>query len=243
MKDFSRWNERMFVKYNNLRLYKHPNPIIRYTESKRVQIMLKELGSAGRALDAGCGEGYVLSKMVSPDAVGLDISRTAIERASKASDATLVLGDAERMPFSDSYFDAAICSETLEHTVNPRRVVEELSRVVRPGGKIILSTPNEKLINTIKDIVWNLGLFDILFPGVPRKQNEEWHLHSFDLKMLKEVSEGLLAVDRIHAVPFFFLPIRYVLVGTNRKKKPKRSGRLFSHNVKKYKGYFDSLRG
>jgi 2-polyprenyl-3-methyl-5-hydroxy-6-metoxy-1,4-benzoquinol methylase len=226
-KEFRNWNEKMFRKYNNVRLYSHPNPAIRYTESKRVSIILKALGSEGRVADIGCGEGYILSKINSPEIVGVDISDTALEMASKITNAKLVRANAESLPFSDSYFDAALCSEILEHTQNPRKVVLELSRIVKPGGKIIISVPNEPFINRIKDAIWNLGLFDILFPNVPKRQDDEWHLHSFDLKVLKKNCSGILDIVKVEATPFSFFPVRYIALCRNPKKGPASSGKLF----------------
>jgi ubiquinone/menaquinone biosynthesis C-methylase UbiE len=228
MKDdeFRAWNERMFKKYNNVRLYEHPNPAIRYTENKRVSMMLKFLERETRIVDIGCGEGYILSKINSSEKVGVDISDTALEQASKATQAKLVKANAESLPFSDSYFDAALCSEILEHTQNPDKVVQELSRVVKPGGKIVISVPNEPFINRIKDVVWNLGLFDILFPNVPKRQNDEWHLHSFDLDVLKKNCSGVLDIVKTGATPFGFFPIRYVVLCRNPKNGPARSDKM-----------------
>jgi ubiquinone/menaquinone biosynthesis C-methylase UbiE len=231
-KEFRTWNEKMFKKYNNVRLYSHPNPAIRYTENKRVSIMLKALDGEKRVADIGCGEGYVLGKINSQELVGFDISETALKRASAVKNATLVKGNAESLPFSESYFDAVLCSETLEHTQNPKKVLEELSRVVKPGGKIVVSVPNEPFINKIKSLIWNLGLFDIVFPNVPKRQDDEWHLHSFDLKLLKKISSGVLTFEKIHAVPFSFFPIRYVATCRNMKKTPKQKDSMFPPKAK-----------
>jgi ubiquinone/menaquinone biosynthesis C-methylase UbiE len=239
-KKFIEWNERMFKKYNNVRLYDHPNPLIRYTENKRVRMLAEGVSGSDRVLDVGCGEGYVLARIRSKEIVGLDISETALERIS-GSRARLVRADAARMPFTDSYFDGAICSETLEHVPEPGKIVKEISRVVRPGGIVLLSVPNEPLINLVKDIIWNLGLFGIVFPNVPRRQNDEWHLHSFDLKKLREVCKGLLEIKKISAVPFFFFPIRYVATCLVPKKRPERAGTLFSRKLKVLDKYLDDL--
>ncbi len=48
----------------------------------------------------------------------------------------------ERLPFDDGAFDAAICLEGIEHLVDPLNLLSELIRVVRPGGIVVLSTPN-----------------------------------------------------------------------------------------------------
>ena len=230
---FYDWNEKMFKKYNNVRLYNHPNPVIRYTENKRISIIVKSVKDYERIADIGCGEGYLLSRI---DAVGVDISETALKRCPKGK--FLVRANAEHLPFSEGYFDAAVCTEVIEHTEHPDKVVSELSRIVRPNGRIVITAPNESLINTIKDIVWKLGLFDLVFPNVPKRQNDEWHLHSFDLKMLKDVCRPL-EIEKIRTVPFFFLPIRYIAICKN-KKPGKQSKNMFSRKPRK-KQYLDAL--
>lgn len=60
--------------------------------------------------------------------------------------------DKEPLPFPDDYFDGVLFTEVLEHLLyNPRKVVEEIYRVLRPGGELIVSTPNAtRLGNRIK---------------------------------------------------------------------------------------------
>jgi ubiquinone/menaquinone biosynthesis C-methylase UbiE len=242
MKKFIEWNEKMFIKYNNERVYRHPNPFIRFIEEERVRLIIKELKYAEKTLDAGCGEGFILRRILSPIRVGLDISCTALRRAAvDDQNSILVRGDVSDMPFSGSYFDAAVCSETLEHIPEPKKAVRELSRIVKPGGIIILSVPNENLINRIKDLVWNLGLFNVLFPDIPRRQNEEWHLHSFDLSMLREVTSDFVEVKKIYKIPFFFLPIRYLAVCRNQKDGPRQSNKLFPKQLKNNGVFLDSI--
>lgn len=52
-----------------------------------------------------------------------------------------VVADAANMPFQDSVFDYVICSEVLEHVPDPRRVLAEIHRVLRPGGKLLATVP------------------------------------------------------------------------------------------------------
>jgi len=242
-KDFLQWNEKMFLKYNNIRLYDHPNPLIRFIERRRVSIITGSVRGPERIVDVGCGEGYVLSRLKSPTIVGVDVSEAAVRQAAHASDAVVIRSYAESLPFCDSYFDAAICSEVLEHTINPKKVLEELVRVVRPGGRIILSIPNEPFINRIKDAVWSLGLFNIIFPNVPRRQDDEWHLHSFDLLELKRHCAGLVKIERVDSVPLPFLPVRYVAICRNSKSFPAKTDTMLRKTLPKRDGYLDAMGG
>jgi SAM-dependent methyltransferase len=95
---------------------------------------------ARRALDLGAGRGELSTSLL---ARGYDV--TAVERYPEQFEAKVPLIDAdlnEPFPFEDARFDATMAIEILEHLENPRRFLRELSRVLRPGGVAIVSTPN-----------------------------------------------------------------------------------------------------
>lgn len=78
--------------------------------------------------------------------VGLDIAPgiTEPELAKKLTEAgliELVSGDAEAIPFDDDYFDLSVSTCVLAHVANPERVYEELLRVTKPGGRIVIGMP------------------------------------------------------------------------------------------------------
>ncbi|MFA6471690.1 MAG: methyltransferase domain-containing protein, partial [Candidatus Latescibacterota bacterium] len=73
-----------------------------------------------------------------------------------------------RLPYRNGSFDAAVASEILEHLEKPEEALDEIARVVRPGGWIILSTPCNERIEEIRCIHCN------------KKTPVNAHLHSFD---------------------------------------------------------------
>lgn len=98
-----------------------------------------------KVLDVGCGNGYFL-KYVSLtrdwELFGVDQSEKAIEVArSRVPEAQLFTADVEKLPFRDNGFDIVFCMETLEHLSRPERAINEMKRVVRPGGKIVVQVP------------------------------------------------------------------------------------------------------
>lgn len=99
-----------------------------------------------RILDAGCGVGWgskLLTEAGAAEVVGLDISAKAIAACNAQQiDARFVQGDLQRLPFDDSRFDVVVCFEALEHTANTGRTLDELVRVLAPGGLIFVSSPN-----------------------------------------------------------------------------------------------------
>lgn len=117
---------------------------------------LLELTAGDRLLDVGCGIGrHVLEMSHLPGHhVGIDWSRKDLQKAAhwfrlmqsegKARGwAHFIEGDATRLPFPDEYFDRVICAEVLEHVSDDRVVLAELVRVLRPGGVLAISVPDE----------------------------------------------------------------------------------------------------
>jgi len=98
-------------------------------------------------LDAGCGTGYgteILAAAGARRAVGMDIAQEALDAARAGSRAKLelALGNLEDLPFEDDSFDLAVCFEAIEHIEGQQTAIAELHRVLRPGGVLVLSSPN-----------------------------------------------------------------------------------------------------
>jgi ubiquinone/menaquinone biosynthesis C-methylase UbiE len=95
-----------------------------------------------RALDSGTGAG-VFALALAPlvrEVVGVDLvpELLAAARAAAPANATFVEGDATHLPFEDASFDLAASRRTLHHVARPELAVAELTRVVRPGGRIFV---------------------------------------------------------------------------------------------------------
>ena len=104
--------------------------------------------AAGLTLDVGCGS-KPYEQFLAPHVkgtVGLDLPpERDIERrpqtAEQRSQAVDVYGSAIRLPFANETFDTVVSFQVLEHVPEPRRMVEEICRVLRAGGHLLLSTP------------------------------------------------------------------------------------------------------
>lgn len=98
-------------------------------------------------LDIACGTGFggsILLQAGATQVVGADLSWLALERARQWIEASygLCQCDATKLPFKDEGFDSITSFETLEHIAEEKTFLDELRRVLRPGGVLILSTPN-----------------------------------------------------------------------------------------------------
>lgn len=99
-----------------------------------------------RVVDAGCGAGPGLRYLVAHGAVavGLDHSHYALARALQLAPAsTVALSDsAAGLPCADGSADMLLLSELVEHLTDARRLLSDCYRVLRPGGRVIITTPN-----------------------------------------------------------------------------------------------------
>lgn len=214
---FRSWNEEMFIRYNNERVYYHTSPIIRFVERKRVETILKFLQPLNRSdqiLAAGCGEGYIENKIPTGKITLVDLSQEAIRRAkinsNRITDKKFIVADLERLPFPKSSFDKIECSEVIEHVYSPKALLLELHRVLKPDGFLVITFPNEPLINFIKKIFIFLRVFNLFFPNVPKDMVEEWHLRSYNLSSFRKDSR-LWKIDTIQGIPFNFFPVRFAV--------------------------------
>lgn len=98
-----------------------------------------------QVLDVGCGDGSGTGSWLANRCgsyVGVDISPAAVEAARSRGLEARTIDDAAQLPFPEESFDAAVCTEVLEHLFDPLATLEEIRRVLRPGASVILTVPN-----------------------------------------------------------------------------------------------------
>jgi 2-polyprenyl-3-methyl-5-hydroxy-6-metoxy-1,4-benzoquinol methylase len=98
-------------------------------------------------LEIGCGRGafsqLVAGKYPSVHLTAIDISEIAINEAKKAPGAVeFMVADAENIGFPDGSFDFIFSCETLEHVPHPKNMTKEIHRLLKPGGRFIITTEN-----------------------------------------------------------------------------------------------------
>lgn len=99
----------------------------------------------GVVLDACCGDGYLGSRYLATHrVVGFDCENEAVAFCAREyKQGSYFLASAYSLPLHDNSVDAIILSMAIEHFREPARAVKDLGRVLRPGGIIIVTTPNE----------------------------------------------------------------------------------------------------
>jgi ubiquinone/menaquinone biosynthesis C-methylase UbiE len=121
-----------------------------YDLRRRLEIIEQELEREqfdhGMALDAGCGSGEFSAciQRRATRVISLDISESLVRLAVQKAHGLGVVGDALALPLRAQALDLVVSSEMLEHTPSPTEAMKELMRVLRPGGLLVLTTPNHR---------------------------------------------------------------------------------------------------
>jgi 2-polyprenyl-3-methyl-5-hydroxy-6-metoxy-1,4-benzoquinol methylase len=113
----------------------------------RIVALVREHLPCRAFLDAGCGDGRYLAALdgeLPERRAGTDLAERILETARRRVTADFRQGSLEAIPFADGEFDLVLCSQVIEHVPHPEVAVAELGRVLRPGGRLIISTDNAR---------------------------------------------------------------------------------------------------
>ncbi len=121
------------------RAYDSIVPLQRAWQRRRYRIVSRQAAGFDTILDAGCGSSRILG--IRRGMVGLDVQLNKLRYARRFGN-PLVHGSIFALPFTDAAFDCVICSEVIEHIPADEKAFDELQRVLKPGGRMILGTPD-----------------------------------------------------------------------------------------------------
>jgi SAM-dependent methyltransferase len=158
----------------------------------------------GRVLELGCGMGHLLAWLTDPYRVfGCDINPWALSKAKRnvpQGNFLLFSGD-ESYTFPEAVFDIVIAKHVVEHLSHPEHAIAEMSRVLKPGGLLILATPNlSSHMRKRKKANW-IGYKDPTH--ISLKPPEEWlaSLRLHRLQPRRVFSDGFWDAPYIPVIP------------------------------------------
>lgn len=138
----------------------------------------------GRVLEVGCGTGGFLGAALERgwEVEGADIAARWLvvarrRLADRGLDAPLAAAQAERLPWPDKSFDAVVADSLVEHLDDPAPAFREWARVLRPGGRLLVWSPNRYTLTTDPHLgLWGVGWLPRSWvPGYLRlRRNADW---------------------------------------------------------------------
>lgn len=171
------------------KLPKVPHRLDALSTTRFVEAIRMLQGERGDLLEVGCGTGYQMGLLAEQfqRLVGLDLSAQALELGRRSCEAELtpevaarvsfVKGSAEEVyPFEDASFDVVVCLAILEHLVDVFAAVDEMARVCKPGGVVLVMVPN---IAYVKH-VWNLVQGKVPLTGAGTRDIGHFRKHGWD---------------------------------------------------------------
>lgn len=180
--DHTKPSEREFLARNPF-----PGPLttgLFYREKMRAIYRIAPNGIEGRVLEVGGGESG-LSTMLFPKATVINLDRDpryAASTCNQQGSVRFLAADATCLPFPDGSFDVVTMFDVLEHIEEDSLAAVEALRVLRPGGWLLLTTPNDR---------WRFPFYDVLRPICPSDEDvmREWgHVRrGYSLEQLERV--------------------------------------------------------
>ena len=159
--------------------------------------LLAAVGEGKRVLDVGCSSGYLSEPLATRGntIVGIELDPDAA-RAAEAFCERVLVGDVETMalPLDPASFDVVLCGDVIEHLRDPVATLARLRPFLKPGGRLVLSTPN------VANWAIRLSLLAGRWRYTDRGILDRSHTHLFTRSTLAEaVRRAGFDVDRIDA--------------------------------------------
>jgi SAM-dependent methyltransferase len=167
--------------------------------ARRLEFLLGEVRVGEHVLDLGCGDGHFTAELAHAQAhaVGAEVADAALERArSRAPELDFRLVPIEGpLPFDDGSFELVWASEVMEHVADTARWLSEVRRVLRPAGRLLVTTPSH-------------GRVRVAFGGLARFSEPLGdHLHLYTRGSLRDVLAefgfGEVSVRAVAGPPLF----------------------------------------
>lgn len=171
-----------------------------------------------KILDFGCGAGQIIEQMctINPSSTyyGVDVSTSLINNNKKKFPECQfrTIRDGERLPFSSNFFDFILAADSIEHVHNTEIAFTEFARILKPKGRIVITTPYHGLIKNLMIILTNN--FDLIFNPLGT------HIRFFTKKSLSKcLSTVALKTTRIDYYGRFYPLSRGMLIEAEKSNR------------------------
>ena len=197
--------EKEYLDYLNNK-YKFPRSLIHNSIKKQIDKCLKIVPRGGKFLDAGCGNGSDVYRYASLfEIFGIDYQEEYINYCkNKYSKGNFSVQNIYKLDFEDEFFDGIVMNQVIEHLAYPQRVIEELYRVLKKNGVLIIGTPN------YESIAW-IAIESIWYKLLKKEFDIDTHKFKFTESKLIEITN---IFEKIEISKIF---LRSILIGSFKK--------------------------
>ena len=210
--DVERLNDRLAIEHPIDDYYERSPFPIRFVEGRRLAIIRDFMGDVGGldVAEVGSGGGHILRMFPEARLTAIDVSDEYLSLARKnlaGYDVRFLKGEVDKLDLPSCEFDRVICTEVLEHVVDPEAVLAAIARLLRPSGAAVITVPNDPLIGRIKDVVrrspfgWVLG--DRIEWG-----GDTYHLHQWTPESFAQLLAGHFRIEERRGAPLDRVPVR-----------------------------------
>jgi SAM-dependent methyltransferase len=141
------------------RAHDSPIPLQRYWQRRRYRHIVDLIEGQGGVLDVGCGSSHIIGALPK-GSVALDVLINKL-RFARRFGTPRVRGSGVALPFADESFPCVLCSQVIEHVPMVPSMIDELCRVLEPGGRLVLGTPDYDRW----EWVWIEKMYGVAAPG------------------------------------------------------------------------------
>mgnify|MGYP001177802522 CR=1 FL=1 len=208
--------------------------LITKTTFKVIRSLTQNVPENGCILDAGCGNFYYANiiKKASRNVICLDI---VYPEKDLIQDNAFFLGSVGKLPYKDNTFDFIYCFSVIQFIDDDRAVIDEFYRVLKPGGKLLLTIPTRNSpFKIIRELEVRSGLYK--YP-----QFNISHHHYYSIKDIDKLTSDNFQLEKITGYNYNFIPRLFsFLLGISRQKKgcsKKYSYFSKEKNMKRDEGY------
>ena len=176
----------------------HPIALLRAENALRKDWVASQIDPNQNILDIGCGAGFLTNFLAEKGHVvtGVDLSETSLDIArlhDQTHSVEYIKASAYHLPFEKTKFDIVCATDVLEHLEYPERLIQEASRVLRPGGYFFFHTFNRTLASyviVIKGVDWfvrnapkNMHVYSLFIK--PKELEKMCYSNGFNIESLR----------------------------------------------------------
>ncbi len=227
-------NDALAERHNIDDYYSSSGFLIRFIEQRRLRAIARMVsaGPQHRILEVGCGGGHVLQMFPESELVGVDVSSRMLAKARRnlaGYRVQLLKGELRELDLSPGSFDRVICTEVLEHVDDPEEILLRIRGLIRPGGRVVITFPNDRLVQRLKGLIRATGLTRLPLFSRLSWGGEEFHIHIWRIREMRALLQRYFTIRRQRFVPCRWPAVRCcflcdVPTKPSSARSPRRSG-------------------